>query len=173
MVRVAGRPTIASLESYTDVTYEAVDLFNRGDYEGAVERLREMARVNPDNIKVHEVLADAYLKTGRIDRAAEEVAVVRRLAARLHPDLAPDEGRTFEGIAAEADAAEGLESRYVDLLGCESVSEMLANSGVASHLSVKLMAAGEYVAAERILLRYGERLAALRDDAGLPGVTPD
>ena len=155
--------TIESLERYTDVTYEAVELFNEGDYDGAIGRLRKMARVNPDNIKVHEVLADGYLRLGLVDLAADEMATIRRIAARLYPDLALDAGRTFDELAAEAIASDELESRVAELFRSRDAAEMARHTGVVSQLGVKLMAAGNYVAAERVLQQYSERLAALRE----------
>jgi tetratricopeptide (TPR) repeat protein len=150
------------MESYTEATYAAAERFNRGDYQGAIARLNEMARVNPDNIKVHEVLADAYLRTGQIDLASAEMDAIRDIAARLYPHLKLDGHKTFEELAAEADASEDLESRYQKLLDSGSVAEMLREIEVASQLSVKLMAAQEYRKAEQVVARYAERLDALR-----------
>ena len=153
--------TIHSAESYTAATYAAVEMFNQGDFRGAISRLREMARVNPENIKVHEVLADAYLKVGKIDLAEQEILRIREIASRVYPGLANRPTRTFEELVANAHEANELESRYQRLLGSDSVHELLRNSGVASQLSLKLMAAGEYENAEKVVTEYRERLASV------------
>ena len=80
-----SRSAITNVERYAETTYTAAELYNRGDYSAAVERLEDMARVNPNNIKVHEVLADAYLQSGRVELAEHEKAesVLTRYTERL------------------------------------------------------------------------------------------
>lgn len=165
MVHSENGSRISSVESYEQVTYAAVDLYNSGELAEAIARLREMARVNPNNLKVHEVLAEAYLKTGEVDLAEQEIQTIRDIVSRegLGVKLAPL--RTFDELAREAASARDLEARYRELLESNSSTEMVANSGAATQLGVKLMAAGRYDVAERVLVRYGERLRALREGA--------
>ncbi|MFW5689057.1 MAG: tetratricopeptide repeat protein [Spirochaetota bacterium] len=154
--------TISNAQRYTEATYEAVELYNRGDFAGAIERLREMARVNPDNIKVHEVLSYAYLRAGEVERAERELELIREIAGRLNPDLEFPERLSFEDLAAETELADDLEARYRELLRSASAGDMVRNSGIASRLSIKLMARGSYEEAEQVLVRYSDRLRQLR-----------
>lgn len=155
--------TITDAYLYEEVTYAAAELYNRGDYEAAIERLEEMKRVNPNNIKVHEVLADAYLRGGRVDLADREMSTIRELASRLYPHISVGPQRSFEELAAQAAGSGELESRYVQLLKAGSAEELARNTDVAAQLSVKLMARDEYAKAEKVLARYSERLVVLRE----------
>lgn len=152
--RSSSRTPITNAERYAEVTYAAAEHFNKGDYSGAVLRLGEMARVNPKNIKVHEVLAQAYLKTNQVDLAEEEMKIVRKLAAELYPDLKFSDTKTFEDLVAETESSKELAPRYRALLKSEDIHEMVKNMDVASQLSVKLMAKGEYEKAEQVITRY-------------------
>lgn len=158
-----GRLQIHDLQDYTDITYHAVEAFNGGDYAGAIEQLREMARVNPANIKVHEVLADAYLRTGQVDDAAREMYRARELAAERYPDLAPQRRKTFDDLVADARGGAELKEAFSSLIDSASAEQMLQNSDVPAQLGVKLMAAGKYETAERVLVRYGEQMKMLRE----------
>jgi Tfp pilus assembly protein PilF len=161
--RSRSHTPITNSERYAEVTYAAAEHFNKGDFTGAVERLSEMARVNPNNIKVHEVLAHAYLKTNQVDLAEEEMKVVRKLAAELYPELKFSDAKTFDDLVAETESSKELAPRYRALLESEDINEMVKNMDVASQLSVKLMAKGEYEKAEQVITRYQERLTALRE----------
>ena len=160
-----GQLRIHSQDEYADITYHAVEAFNGGDYHGSIDQLREMARVNPGNIKVHEVLAEAYLRTGQVDQAAREMYRVRELAAERFPDMAPEQRKTFDELVADTRPGTELKARFSELLSADSAEEMLHNSDVAVELGIKLMAAGKYETAERVLVRYGEQMKALREVA--------
>ncbi|MFW6232305.1 MAG: tetratricopeptide repeat protein [Spirochaetota bacterium] len=155
--------SITSAERYEEVTYAAADLFNHHNYDEAIAHLEEMARVNPRNIKVHEVLANAYLRSGKVDLAERELATIREIAARRYPHLKVNVDRTFDDLAAEASASPELATRYRELLKSDDSTELLHNTDAASHLSVLLMNAGRYEDAETVLTRYVQRLQSLRE----------
>lgn len=155
--------SITSAERYEEVTYAAADLYNHHNYGEAIAHLEEMARVNPRNIKVHEVLANAYLRNGKVDLAERELVVIRRIAADRYPHLKVRLDRTFDDLAAEASSSPELATRYRELLKSDDQTELLQNTDAASHLSVLLMQAGRYADAEAVLTRYVERLRILRE----------
>jgi len=156
---------VGSSLDYTKVTHQAVALYNRGDYRGAAARLEEMARINPNNIKIHEVLVESYLRCNAVAAAEHEMTIVRRLASKLYPELTfPDEEK-FDDLVAAATAIDDLEERYRKLVRWGTADELLESMDVATQLSVKLMAEGRLERAEQVLVKYGDLMVALRESA--------
>ena len=86
----------------------AADLQIRsGDYSGAITRLVDVTKNEPDNARAHYFLGLAFDRTGNSDQAEKEW----REAARLRPDMV---------IAQEAPAKLAIRTGNVDLLAASA-----------------------------------------------------
>ena len=56
--------------------------------EEAIDALRQAAKIKPNDVKVHFLLAQCYLKAGNRDDALREYGIVKRLDSSVAEDLA-------------------------------------------------------------------------------------
>jgi len=103
---------------------EAEALLASGDLSGAVERLREAVRLDPNHTRAHRRLGDILLETGARREAIEELRAVARLE--------PNDFTAWRALAAAqlaeglpADAAESYK-RLVALTGETEPHDLLA-----------------------------------------------
>ena len=103
---------------------EAEALLASGDLSGAVERLREAVRLDPNHTRAHRRLGDILLETGARREAIEELRAVTRLE--------PNDFTAWRALAAAqlaeglpADAAESYK-RLVALTGETEPNDLLA-----------------------------------------------
>lgn len=149
---------IRSAEEYRDVTLEAVNEFNRQDYDSALAKFLEMARVNPKNAKVQEMLCYIWLRKGDLEKAEESYHNVREIELESRPDL--PEPLTFEGLVERAGSIEDAEMEYSRLLENESLDPM-QHFEVPSRLSILYMSRGEYERAAEVIERFREKCGVI------------
>jgi tetratricopeptide (TPR) repeat protein len=66
-------------DSATAHHYLGLEMSKREEWKSAVEELRTAVRLDPKDYQAHYALAQALRKTGRLDEAASELEVVRRM----------------------------------------------------------------------------------------------
>lgn len=151
---------IASIEEYRDITYAAVDEYNRRDFEGAVAKFERLQEANPDNAKLHELLAVLYLKLGRLEDAEREIEACRQLFAAAHPEAPFPARRGFAELVEEAGDAEVLEAGFFEMMAREEAPDLVRDLDAAARLGIARMGRGEYEKAEAVLCGFRERVLA-------------
>jgi tetratricopeptide (TPR) repeat protein len=145
---------IRNAEDYRDVTLDAVEDFNRQDYEAALGKFLAMARVNPKNAKVQEMLCYVYLRKGEVARAEESYRNVLEIERENHPGLA--EPITFEDLVKRSGNLEDAERQYEELIREDHLDPM-RHFDVPSRLSILYMSRGEYERAANVIERFREK----------------
>ncbi len=150
---------IDNFDQYRAFTFDAVEQFNRSDYEGALAKFQEMAAYNPENRKIHETLSIIYLKLERLDDAQREFNTALELANRS--TAVPLKLPTFETFVASLEDIEVLEKRYFQSEASETKTSAPEKAETSSrlpiHLGISYMARGDYQKAEKLLLDYKEK----------------
>ncbi len=147
------KPTYAE---YKQLTLEAVRLYHKKDFEGALLKLLYLEEHNPENSKVHEMLTDLYLKKGNVEKAEREYKLYLSLIIAENPELKPLK-RTFEDLVRDAGDFEEVMQSYKQIMGEERNLDPFKDGAVVSALSVHYMAQGKYDQAERILIDFQKR----------------
>ncbi len=137
---------------------EAADLFNKRDYPAALTIFRKLVVKNPDNFKLHETMAYAYLHMKDLGNAEKEYSIALKLAIKENPAIRPP--RTFQDLVNDAGDQKQLEKEYVQIMSAQPSREVLNGSLTAVNLGIVYMARGEYRKAEELLTRYRDRFAA-------------
>lgn len=147
------------IREYEALTYEAVSDYNRSDFKQALEKFELMARANPDNPKIHEILVRLHIKNDDLPAAREALEAWKALMIRHFPDTQPYPERTLEELAEEAASDPELENRCCKILSSPDVSDPFEDLDSISKLGLLLMARGEYEEAERVLSAYREKIS--------------
>jgi Flp pilus assembly protein TadD len=145
---------IRNAEDYRDVTLDAVEDFNRQNYEAALAKFLAMAQVNPKNAKVQEMLCYVYLRKGDVDKAEESYRSVLEIERENHPELA--ETLTFENLVERSGNLEEVERQYEELIRKDNLDPM-KQFDIPSRLSILYMSRGEYERAADVIERFREK----------------
>ncbi len=144
-----------TLEQYESLTYSAAGKYNKSDYETALDMFLRLAENNWENPKVHEVLANIYLKLNRIDKSREEFHIYLDLLKRDDPSIILP--RSFDELVEEAGEMDATRSRYDKIMKKRSHPEPFADFDVPAKLSILYMSIGDYKKAEQVLVKYKEK----------------
>lgn len=140
-------------KDYEKRVYEAVDLYNKKKFTEAKKKFHELAYINPENIKVHEVLCQIHTHEEDFPQAEKEYEIVCDLMRKKGIEIPPR--RTFEEIADSLDSQEVLEERFHSSLK-KSSSEALRDASHAVQLAIHHMKEGRYGEAEKVVKKYKE-----------------
>lgn len=136
---------------YEKRVYQAVELFNEKKFQQALEKFNELAQINPNNIKVHEVLCQIHTQKGNFDLADKEFEIVCQLLREKGVEVPPK--RTFEEVVEELESEEVLSERYNSVMEKGS-KDALGDAGLAVQLAMLYMKDGRYQEAEKIVQKF-------------------
>ncbi|MGL4394751.1 MAG: tetratricopeptide repeat protein [Brevinema sp.] len=146
------------LAQFDQVLLHAEELLKNGDYTNALKELLSLEVTKFDNIRVHELLADLYLKINKLDLAKEQCQICAHLIGSQY-ETSPElhEMRTFEDLVHEAGDIGEVTEQYKTLMA-NSVNHENFHQGtkVAFNFATLLMAQNKYPEAERVLRAYKE-----------------
>lgn len=150
---------IRTVDDYREVTFEAVELFNKKLYDEALAKFLEMRESNAKNVKIREMLVYIYLHMGRLDEAEAEYQILQ--------DILKEEGgifrktRSFDEIVAEAGDVEKVEKDYKKMMKKYQPSNIFEETEVPMKLSFLYMAQGEFEKAEEVLVEFRDKYLAI------------
>lgn len=149
---------IENQDQYKEMTYEAVENFNKDQFQEALQKFQTMAEANPTNAKVHEVLCFIYLKLEDIEKAEEEFKICCDLMEKQHPGLVLKKDKTFEQQVREAGDPKTLQKDYDKIITSKEKVDLFHDMETVAKLSVVYMASGKFKKAEKLLLEFKEKL---------------
>ncbi len=152
---MAKADTLLDVDSYKDLTLQAVDDYNRRDYETALKKFLKMEKANYTNPKIHEILSYIYLKLGDIENAQVQYAICRDLMREEVPNLMED--RSFEDLVDEAGELKTVEKDFKKIMKKKKGLDPIKDFEIPSKLSIIYMSKGEYTKAEEILLDFKKK----------------
>ncbi len=142
-------------DSYKELTLQAVDDYNRKDYEKALSKFKEMEEANYGNPKVHELLTYIHLKLDDLKNAEKQYKVYRELLRAENPDIY--EERTFEELVGDAGNIKEVEKDFKKIMKKSKDLDPIKDFEIPSKLSVLYMANGQYDKAEEILVEFRKK----------------
>lgn len=149
---------IYNYDEYREITFEAVEDFNRKDYDQALAKFLDLAETNPENPKVHEILVLIYLKLDRLDKAQEEFEAYHRLLGESVPGLSLPKRKSFDEMAQEAGDRVELERACEFIMSGSEKIDPWHSTDTVSRLGIVYMSQGEYRKAEELLLGFKQKL---------------
>lgn len=149
---------IYSYDEYREMTFEAVEDFNRKDYNKALEKFLDLAETNPNNPKVHEILVLIYLKLDMLGKAQEEFEAYHRLLGESIPGLTLPVRKSFNQLATEAGDQVELERACEAIMSGSEKLDPWQSTDTVSKLGIVYMSQGEYRKAEELLLEFKQKL---------------
>ena len=158
---------INTFDDYREITFEAVEDYNRQDYDLALAKFLDLAETNPGNPKVHEILVLIYLKLDMLEQAQEAFERYHALLAESVPHLKLPARRTFQDLCREAGDQKELERECAGIMQENGAFDMFRGTDTVSRLGIVYMAQGDYRKAEELLLSYKEKVLATRPLAAL------
>ena len=145
---------IETFEEYEKYTISAAELFNKKDYEKALEQFLQMSEYNYDNFKVHETISVIYLKLNRVEEAQKEYNIAIELMKKKNIDISSP--RPFAEIIEEFEDIETLEEKYEVIIASEEHKEK-KNTRLPIQIGMQYMAQGEYEKAVEFLNAHKEK----------------
>lgn len=144
---------MAKKSSYEERVYQAVELFNEQKFEKAREKFDELAEINPENIKVHEVLCQIHTHEENFSKAEQEYEIVCSLMRKKGIEIPPK--KTFEEVVENLESKDVLEERYKSAME-KTGKEALNEASNAVQLAIHCMKEGRYSEAEKLVASYKE-----------------
>lgn len=148
-----------TFEEYKEFTLDAVESYNKKDYQNALSKFLKLAEKNYDNYKIHEILCTIYLKLENIEEAEKEYSIYFDLLKKQIPDL--PQKKNFNELIKDLDDIDELEKKYTDIMeetalpeDDSSFSGKIQLSNDAIHFSLACMANGDYERAEKIIREF-------------------
>jgi len=138
---------------YKELTVEALELYHAGDFEEALFKFLYLAEHNPNNAKVHEMLAYLYLKKDNLEKAEQEYQIYKTLLVSENSYLEIPE-RSFEDVVQDAGDFEELSEEYNRIMSKDRELDLFEDGHIASALSLHYFARGDYQSAEQVLENF-------------------
>lgn len=148
---------IQSYEQYEKMAREAAALYNAKQYDKALVSFQLLAKHNYENFKLHETLANIYLKLNDYTAAEKEFRIALELAKK--ETAAPFEFRSFEQVVAELPKKAVLEEQYNVLLKEKDTQTLVSQTRSVIQLAILYMDEQKYDEAERVLSGFKKRVA--------------
>lgn len=136
---------------YEKRVYQAVELYNEKKFNDALEKFDALAKINPKNIKVHEVLCQIHTHKENFDLAEKEFEIVCQLLREKGVEIPAR--RTFDEIVEELESEKVLSERYNNVMQKQG-KEALGDAGLAVQLAMLHMKDGRYQEAEKIVQQF-------------------
>ena len=145
---------INNYEEYEQYTLNAVEDFNKKDYEKALIKFNKMAKFHSENHKVHETLIVIHLKLNNFEDAEKEYKIMLGLMKKKNIEIY--EPRPFEEVVNELEDVKSLEKEYKSL-SKQKNDEIKDNAKLPIQISMQYIAKGEYEKAEKFLTKHKEK----------------
>lgn len=152
------KKSLATLDydNYKDLTLQAVDDYNRKDYQAALKKFNQMEKENYANPKIHELLAYIYLKLNDLTNAEKQYDIYREMLRAENPDIVLDE-ITFEELVGSAGDLKEVEKDFKKIMKKKKDLDPIKDFEVPSKLSVLYMSNGQYDKAEEVLIEFKKK----------------
>jgi predicted Zn-dependent protease len=154
---------IKNIDEYEILTLDAVEDYNRKDYNKALKKFLSLEKANPNNIKIHEVLAFTYIHLNKLDKAKEQYKICKELFIKQHPHIKFAE-RSFEDLVGEAGEKQKAEREYNKIMRARKSEKILASFDIPSKLAILYMSEGKYDKAEKILKDFRKKVFAAMEN---------
>lgn len=147
---------IRDKQEYDRHILEAAELFNRKEYNQALERFQKLAKVNSDNLKLHELLVYLHLEMGNVSEAKKELAIFQELLKQrggIDGEYIPP---TLEEVASQAGSKEELQQQCSEILQTGGGRDIDADVTTILNLSILYISKGDFDAAGKLVSQYKE-----------------
>jgi len=148
---------VIPLRKFDEILIQAEKKLHDNYLSEALQDLLNLEISNFNNIHVHELLADLYLKQNNLTLAKEQCQICAYLIEQETPSNIFNL-KTFEELIAEVDSIENAEKAYKELID-EKIDNSNFHKGtkVVLGLATLRMAENRYQEAAEILITYRDR----------------
>lgn len=144
-------------EKYKKIVLEAVNDYNNRNYKDALVKFKKMSEINYQNIKIHEILAYIYVKQNDIEKAEEELNLIKSILNKGSSFDNFSEIENKNDLNFDGNEFLKLEKEYDEILKQTELKNFSKDLEIITTLSNLYMSIKEYKKAEDILENYKKR----------------
>ncbi|MGL4388443.1 MAG: hypothetical protein ACRCTJ_03520 [Brevinema sp.] len=152
--------TIIPLEEFDSILERAEQFLVNDNFMPALQDLINLEVTKFENIKVHELLADLFLKINQLDYAKEQCQICAHLISAQYDTPSSSEPynlRLFSDLVRDAGDIDEVGTQYKTLMMSTITNENFHHgTKITFNFATLLMAQNKYKEAEKILVTYKE-----------------
>lgn len=161
---ISSQTHIIPLDQFEKILTQAENNLLQDHLSDALQDLLNLEISNFDNIRVHELLADLYLKQNNLVLAKEQCQICAHLIEKETPNNI-FKLKTFEELLADTDSLENTEHAYQQIISEEiNNSNFHQGTKILLNLATLRMAENRYQEAEEILISYRDKYLKFLDN---------
>ena len=154
---VLPQAKIIPLENFNQFLDIAIKLIHNNEFDKALSFLVNLEITDPNNIQVHELLADVFLQLNQLALAKEQCQICAELLSKINPsDIFTL--KTFEQILADAGNFNELEQDFKSFQTEEITNDNFHyGTNIALKLATHHMSQQRYQEAEALLINFRDK----------------
>ncbi|MGL4367769.1 MAG: tetratricopeptide repeat protein [Brevinemataceae bacterium] len=150
---------VIPLDQFSIIFKKAVEELENNNIESALQHLVNLEVTDFNNLEVHEMLADLFLRINEIGLAKEQCQICARLMEKQNP-LSPNllNLKTFDQLVQEAGDPEEVQKEFDNVMKSEvDNNSFYHGTKTAMNLATLKISEKKYQEAEQLLTAYRNR----------------
>ena len=143
-------------DEYKKIILEAIKDYNSQNYKSALKKFKKMSEINYDNTKIHEILAYLYIKLNSINKADEELDLIKEILNKNSSDQ-DQKLEDINNLIFDENEIIILKKEYEEILKQPKSYNFSKEFKVVKKLSDIYLSTKQYKEAENVLDEYKKK----------------
>ena len=141
---------------YKKIIFEAIYDYNTHNYKSALEKFNKISKIKYNNTKVHEILAYLYIKLNFINKAEEELNLIKEILNE-NSTYQDHEFEDINNLISDKNDIIILKKEYEKILNQPKSYNFIKEFEVVKKLSDIYISIKQYKKAENVLEEYKKK----------------